>query len=247
MASWDRRKRILLKLSGEALWGTTGEVYDYEKLNDILHKVSNLASKADLAIVMWWGNIWRYRDNVNTRIERVTSDYIGMTATIINAIVISEKMTQLWRPIALYSPGNMQIPNCTSVYDVHKVRENMYAGKIVFCAWWTGNPYATTDSAAIFRALELKCDIVIKATKVDGIYTADPLRFPEAVKYDTMSLQDAFEKQVDIMDHPALALAADEQLPIWVCKLEDIDACWQKWVGTRVLPEATKEYNFSFS
>lgn len=244
---WLQRKRILLKLSGEALSGTTGEVYDYDKLSSLLQKVSDLAHKADLAIVLGGGNIRRYRDNINTNIERVTSDYIWMTATIINAIVISEKMAQLGHEVAVYSPGNMQIPNCTWVYNVHTVREDMAAGKIVFCAWGTWNPYATTDSAAICRALELKCDLVIKATKVDGIYSKDPLRFADAVKYDTMTLEEAAQKQVNIMDHPAIALAVDEKLPLRVCKLEEIDACWKTWVWTWVLPESLKENTFNFS
>lgn len=241
------RKKVLLKLSGEALSNGGAEVYDYTKLDDLLDKISDLSHRVELGIVVWGGNIWRYKDNVSTGIERVTSDYIGMTATIINAIVLSEKLAQRGRRVSVYSPGNMQIPNCTRVYDVHAVRGDLAAGSIVFCAWGTGNPYATTDSAAIFRALELACDVMIKATKVDGIYTDDPVRVPGAKKYDVLSLEDAFRLQVDIMDHAAMALACDERLPIRVCRLHDIDKYGEEGIWTWVLPEGKIKEDFSLS
>lgn len=241
------KKKVLLKLSGEALSNGGAEVYDYAKLDDLLDKISDLSHRVELGIVVWGGNIWRYKDNVGTGIERVTSDYIGMTATIINAIVLSEKLAQRGCSVSVYSPGNMQIPNCTRVYDVHKVRSDLAAGNIVFCAGGTWNPYATTDSAAIFRALELNCDVMIKATKVDGIYTDDPARVPDAQKYDVLHLDEAFELQVNIMDHPALALAADEQLPIWVCRLHDIDKYGDEHIWTWVLPVGKTKEDFSLS
>lgn len=241
------KKKILLKLSGEALADPTGDVYEYKKLDILLQKISDLAKRVELSIVLWWGNIWRYKDNISSGIERVTSDYIGMTATLINAIVIAEKLAHLGHVTRVYAPATMQIANCTHVYNVGLAREAMADGNIVFCAWGTWNPYCTTDSAAVLRALELNCDLMIKATKVDGIYTDDPVRVPGAKKYDILTLQEATRLHLNVMDHPAFAMAADERLPLRICNIEDIDLCGQSGKWTRVLPEHVSQNDFSLS
>lgn len=230
-------KNLMLKLSGEAMWDEQGNVYDYERLDHILSQMAYLAQRHALAVVIGWGNIWRYRDNIKTGIERVTSDYVGMTATIINAIVLSEKMAQRGHKIIVYTPKHMQIPNCTHPYNVHQAREHLRNGRIVFCAGGTGNPYATTDAAAVGKALELKCDMVIKATKVDGVYTADPFQDPKATKYQEITRNEALDRRVAVMDYPALALAAEERLPIWVCRLDQIAQLGEKEIGTWIAEE----------
>jgi uridylate kinase len=222
----------MLKLSWEAMSDEQGNVYDYEKLDIILAQMAILAQKHALAVVIWWGNIWRYRDNKQTGIGRVTSDYIGMTATIINAIVLSEKLSQRGHKVVVYSPQNMQIPHCTLPYNVHQAREDLRSGCIVFCAGGTGNPYATTDAAAVCKALELHCDVMIKATKVDGVYSADPFQDPQATKFSHLSRVQALQDRVAVMDHPALALAHDEKLPIWVCRLDNLDQLGKGDIGT---------------
>ncbi len=146
---------------------------------------------------------------------------MGMLATIINGIAIGEAIEDAWVDVRVMSA----IPTHRVAEDFIRRRalRHIEKGRVVICVWGTGNPYFTTDSAAVLRALELECDTVVKATKVDGIYDKDPKQFEDAIRYDILPLQEALHKNLRVMDQAAIALAHDEDMPIYVCRIGDID------------------------
>ena len=168
------------------------------------------------------GNIWRARDTEPLGVERVASDYLGMAATMFNASVMAAQLNQMGVSSVVHSAGGMHIPNNTTPYEMRSARQDLDVGKVVFCTCGAGNPYHTTDSGAVLRAIELGCSLVVKATKVDGIYDSDPMTNPDAVKFTELTLQQAIEKGLKIMDQTALALARDQHLPIFVCHMDQL-------------------------
>jgi uridylate kinase len=163
---------------------------------------------------------------------------MGMLATIINGIAVGEAIEGAGLDVRVMSA----IPTHRVAEDFIRRRALSHIKKwrVVICVGWTGNPYATTDSAAVLRALELECDAVVKATKVDGIYDKDPHQHTDAVRYDILPLEEALHKNLRVMDQSAIALAHDENMPVFVCRIEDIHLIWsEEIIGTYV---HTKEY-----
>ncbi|MBC7503413.1 UMP kinase [Candidatus Gracilibacteria bacterium] len=222
MQKYHTPKRILLKLSGEALQGKQGYGIDPEFLAYIAEKVVHLIKmqKLEVAIVIGGGNIFRGIQLERGGFDRVTGDQMGMMATIINGLAIGEAIEEAGVDVRVMSA----IPTHRVAEDFIRRRalRHMEKGRVVVCVGGTGNPYATTDSAAVLRALELECDAVVKATKVDGIYDKDPHEHTDAVHYEILSLEEALHKNLRIMDQAAIALAHDENMPIFVCRIEDI-------------------------
>lgn len=217
-------KRVLLKLSGEMLQTWPEGVYTAEAIDKVAKTLVELqASWLEIVVVLWWWNIWRSRDTASLGIDRVVSDYLWMTGTIMNAVVVAETIRNLWWNAIVYWPASTQIPNATHVYSAIEARSSVHAWNIVFCSWWIFLPYATTDSTAVQRALELQCDTVIKATKVDGVYTKDPNKYEDAERYDELTYNEALEKQLDIMDHHALALARKQEMVLYICHMDMLD------------------------
>lgn len=222
MKKYHTPKRILLKLSWEALQWKQWYGIDPEFLSFLAKKIVHLIKweKLEVVIVVGGGNIFRGIELEQWWFDRATGDNMWMLGIIINGIAIGEAIESEWVPVRVMSA----IP-------VHKVAEDfirrralhhLEKGRVVICVWGMGQPYFTTDSTAVVRALELQCDCVIKATKVDGIYDKDPKKHTDAVRYDVIGLKETLHKDLRVMDQTAIALAHDEDMPIFVCRIEDI-------------------------
>ncbi len=215
-------KRIMLKLSWEALSGEW-KMFDYDKIDKLAKQIVALSDKwIEIAVVTGAGNIWRYRDTVDAGIDRVKSDTLWMTATVMNATILNDKVLKNWWNWLVTAPSKFSIVPLTKPYNALTMRIKMKWGKVIFCAGGSGNPYSTTDLWAVLRALELKCDIVIKVTKVDWVYDKDPMKYDDAVKFDELTLSKARKLNLNIMDHSAMAMAADNGLPIFVCHIDQL-------------------------
>lgn len=228
-------KRVLLKISGEAL--ADGFGFDYEKLHDIAAQVVSVWSKKiEVVIVIGAGNIWRFRDTTESGIERTASDAMGMLATIMNAVALQSAIEKLGAVTRVCSAIN--VPQLAEPYLRRRCERHLEKGRIVICAGGTGNPYFTTDSAAALRALELSCDVLLKASNVDGIYDKDPKKYKDAVRFESISFQQAIERNLRVLDQSAFSLCREQNLPIVVFNfLQDgafLDAALGKKIGTIV-------------
>ena len=230
-------KRILLKLSGQVLESGDQEAnLDFAKIEKLainLKKISK--AKCQLGIVVGAGNIFRARMVKGMEIDRVAADHMGMMATIINALALQsvlEKMGQEARVLSSFS-----LPSVTEDYSYTNAINHLENNRIVIFAGGTGNPYFTTDTAAILRALEVGASRVLKATQVDGVYSADPRKDKNAKLYKTLSYYEALEKDLQIMDSTAFALAQDNNLKLSVFKYSPeniVKAALKNNIGTKV-------------
>lgn len=222
MKKYHTPKRILIKLSGEALQWKQWYGIDPEFLTYIAEKIVHLVRVQwiEVAIVVGGWNIFRGVELEKGWFDRATGDNMGMLATIINGIAIGEAIEAAGVDVRVMSA----IPTHRVAEDFIRRRalRHIEKGRVVVCVWGSWNPYFTTDSAAVLRALELECDAVVKATKVDGIYTKDPKKHDDAVRYDILPLEEALHKNLRVMDQSAIALAHDENMPIFVCMIQDI-------------------------
>ncbi len=228
-------KRVLLKISGEAF--ADGFGFDYGKLHDIADQVFAVWKKGiQIVIVIGAGNIWRFRDTTESGIERTASDAMGMLATIMNAVALQSAMEKLGAVTRVCSA--ISVPQLAEPYLRRRAERHLEKKRIVVCAGGTGNPYFTTDSAAALRGLELECDVILKASNVDGIYDRDPNKFKNAKKYDQVSFQEVIEKNLTVMDQAAFSLCREQNLPIVVFNFGRkgalLDAAMGRKVGTIV-------------
>lgn len=228
-------KRVLLKISGEAL--ATGFGFDYGKLHDIAAQVVKVRDAGiQVVIVVGAGNIWRFRDTTESGIERTASDAMGMLATIMNAVALQSAIENLGATTRVCSAIN--VPQLAEPYLRRRAERHLEKNRIVICAGGTGNPYFTTDSAAALRALELNCGVILKASTVDGVYDKDPNKFKNAKKYDSLTFQEAIEKNLKVFDQSAFSLCREQNLPIIVFdygrKGAFLDAAMGKKIGTLV-------------
>ena len=206
--------RILLKLSGEVLGGVKGHGIDPDAASYFSQELKQIHDKnIQIGIVIGGGNIFRGAKNI-TGIDRVTGDHMGMLATVINALALRDTFEKAGMKSLVMVPEN--ISGLTLAFDRRKALELLDQGVIVIFAGGTGNPYFTTDSAAALRASEIDADILLKGTKVDGVYTADPVEDPSATRYETVSYDEAIDKKLRIMDMSAMALCRDNMMPIKV-------------------------------
>lgn len=209
----------MLKLSGEVLLGKSSGGIDHGILNRLVKDISGVAAlRVQIVIVIGGGNIWRYRDFKETGIERVTSDNIGMLATIMNAVAMQSAFEKIGRVCRVASSIN--IPQIAEPYLRRKVIRHLEKGRVVICAGGTGSPFFTTDSAAALRALETNCEVLLKATKVDGVYDKDPEKFKNARRFDSLTYHDVLEKDLAFMDSAAVSLCKEGKLPIIVFNLD---------------------------
>jgi len=228
----------MLKLSGEALSTPGGFGLDSTKLKEVAASIKRVSDEGiQLAIVVGGGNIWRYRDSKESGIERTASDAMGMLATIMNSVGLQSALEDLEQYTRICS--SIDVPQLAEPYLRRRAIRHMEKGRIVLCAGGTGNPYFTTDSAAALRALELGCEIILKATNVDGVYDKDPDKHKDAKKYDELTFQEAIEKNLSVMDQAAFSLCRDQKLPIRVFNFSDRDnllkAAIGKDIGTLVM------------
>ncbi|MDD2916291.1 MAG: UMP kinase [Candidatus Gracilibacteria bacterium] len=215
-------KRILLKLSGEALQGKGDHGIEPAFLDELAKKIVTLTQKhIEIVIVIGGGNIFRGVSGAAKGIDRTAADYMGMLATIINGIALGNALEKAGQPARIMSA--IEVPKVAEAFIYKRALKHLREGRIIIAVAGTGNPYFTTDSAAVLRALELHCDFMVKGTKVDGVYDKDPAKHSDAKRYDTVSIDEALAKGLRIMDQSAIALAKDERLPLFVCRIEDID------------------------
>lgn len=209
-------KRILLKLSGESLMGDKGFGIDEAKLLEYANEIKSIHSiGCQVAIVIGGGNIFRgVQTQKNHIIDRVQGDYMGMLATVINAMAIQSTLESIGVPTRLQSAIKME-QICEPFIRRRAVR-HLEKGRVVIFGAGTGNPYFTTDTAATLRAIEIEADVIIKGTRVDGIYSADPEKHTDAKKYDFITFDEVYEKQLQVMDLTAFTLCKENKLPIIV-------------------------------
>jgi uridylate kinase len=213
-------KRIMLKLSGEALSKPGGFGLNHDVLMEVAKSIKEVADEGiEVVVVCGGGNIWRYRDTKESGIERTSSDAMGMLATIMNSVGLQSGLESLGQFTRVCSA--IDIPQLAEPYLRRRAIRHLEKGRVVVCAGGTGNPFFTTDSAAALRASELNCDVILKATNVDGIYDKDPDEHKDAIKYDALSYDEALEKQLKIMDQAAFSLCRDQKLPIRVFNFKD--------------------------
>lgn len=208
-------KRILLKLSGESLGGPDGKGIDENVLSVYAEEVASaVRSGVEVAIVVGGGNIFRGLSGVGKGFDRVKGDQMGMLATVINSIGLSMAIKSAGVDAVVFTSTPMK--PIAEYYDRDKAVEAMKAGSVVIIAGGTGNPFFTTDSASALRACEIGADALLKGTRVDGVYTADPEKDPTAVKYSSLSYDKALAEGLRIMDSTAFALCKDNKMPIVV-------------------------------
>ena len=208
-------KRILLKISGEALKGKQEHGYCSEAVAQVTARIKEaLDMGVEIALVVGAGNIWRGLAGSKTGMDRVTADHMGMLATAMNALCLKDAFTHAGVPCAVHSAVAME--PFAKKFDREQALAELSAGKLVIFACGTGSPYFTTDTTAALRALEIKAQAVMKATKVNGIYTADPVKDPAAKKFEKLTFREAIEGRYGVMDSAAFTLCADNNLHIIV-------------------------------
>jgi len=212
--------RILLKLSGEALAGDKGYGLDPTVIQFISKQVQEVYELGvSVGIVVGGGNIFRGVSDAAKGMDRSTADYMGMLATVINSLSLQDALEKLGLPVRVQSAITM--PQVAEPFIYRKAIRHLEKGRIVIFAGGTGNPYFTTDTAAALRASEIKADVLLKATNVDGVYTADPKKDPTATKFETLSYMQALNMGLKVMDAAAISLCMENKLPIVVFKLQE--------------------------
>jgi uridylate kinase len=230
-------RRILLKLSGEALGGQGGYGIDPRCAEDIAERVIQVRELGvDVAIVIGAGNVWRGRTGLDRGMDRATADYMGMIATVMNALALMDAMERLGLVTRVQSAVEMRA--VAEPYIRRRAIRHLEKGRVVILGGGTGNPYFSTDTAAALRAMEIGADVLIKATKVDGVYDRDPMTNPDAVRFERLSYMETINRRLEVMDSTAITLCMDNHLPILVLNLWQPDvlrqAIFGKPVGTLV-------------
>ena len=211
-------KRVLLKLSGEAMAGEKGSGLDFDVVLNICKSVKNCVDQgAQVAIVVGGGNFWRGRSSGN--MDRTRADHMGMLATTINSLALADGLEQLGCEVRVQTAIAMN--EIAEPYIRNRAVRHLEKGRVVVFGCGTGNPFFSTDTASALRALEIEADIIFKASMVDGVYDCDPKKNPEAKKFDTLSFMDVLNKNLKVMDSTAASLCNDNHLPILVFNLED--------------------------
>jgi len=208
-------QRVLLKLSGEVLMGKGAYGIEPDTINRLAAELIEVAnSGVELAIVIGGGNIFRGNMGTASGMDRASADYMGMMATVMNAIGLQDALERQGANVRVISA--LHIKEVAEPYIRRRAVRHLEKGRILIFAAGTGNPYFTTDTAASLRAMEIQADVVLKGTKVNGVYTADPMKDPEAVRYETVTFTEALTKQLGVMDATAMSLCRDNQMPIVV-------------------------------
>src|SRR6188472_1654275 len=212
-------KRVLLKLSGEALMGDQQFGVDPAVATRIAHDVGEIqALGVETAIVIGGGNIFRGLAASTRGMDRATADYMGMLATVINALALQDALEQ--QNVITRVVTAIEMRAVAEPFIRRRAIRHLEKGRVVIFAAGTGNPYFTTDTAAALRAMEIKAEVILKATKVDGIYTADPVKHPEATRYDRISYLQVLQERLQVMDATAISLCMDNKLPILVFNMK---------------------------
>ena len=234
-------RRVLLKISGEALMGEQNYGIDVNVARAVAEELKAVSELGvEVAVVVGGGNIFRGVSKSAGNMDRSSADYIGMLATVMNAVVLQDALEKLKVYTRVMSA--IDIPQLAEPFIRRRAIRHLEKGRVVIFAAGTGNPYFTTDSAAALRALEIKADVIMKATKVEGIYSADPMKDEAATRYDCITYQEVLEQQLKVMDASAISLCMDNNLPIVVFNMRTPGNIMRvvtgdETVGTRVCVE----------
>lgn len=210
--------RILIKISGEALSNHTGNNYDFVYLEKIAKQICDLQESHQIAIVCGGGNICRGAEFAKNGISPTVGHEVGMLATTMNALMLADIVEKLWAKTTVYTARDLS--GIGETFDAKKVKNSLESDHITFLSGGTGHPYFSTDTASVLRSLELSCEMMIKCTSVDGIYSADPKKEPTATKLPQVTYDDVLTKNLRIMDQASIALARDHELKIGVCHID---------------------------
>lgn len=244
--SSTRFNRIMLKVGGESLLGDKDYGIDHQAALTVAEQIKAVyAQNVEVAIVIGGGNIFRGLAGSKHGIDRATADYMGMLATVMNGLALQDALEKVGVPTRMQSA--LQMPAVAESFIRRRAIRHMEKGRVVILAAGTGVPYVTTDTGAALHALELHCDVLMKATKVDGIFEADPNKNPKAKRFKTLTFKDAIEMDgVEVMDTAALAMAKDNQMPVMVFKLFEGDnllkAVRGEAIGTYVSSKIKTEF-----
>lgn len=211
--------RILLKLSGESLMGHQGYGIDTERLGQYAEQIARVAqSGVQVAIVIGGGNIFRGLQGASRGFDRVTGDQMGMLATVINSLALGSALSGIGQPARVFTAINMYPVG--DYYSNRRAIEAMEAGEVAIIAGGTGNPFFTTDTGAALRAVEIRADVMLKGTRVDGIYTADPEKDPSAEKFTEITYDEVYSRGLKVMDLTATALCKENDMPVYVFNMD---------------------------
>ena len=230
MPPTPKYRRILLKVSGEALMGDAGYGIDVATVDRIAGDVKEAADAGtEICMVVGGGNIFRGLAGAAKGIDRATADYMGMLATVMNALAMQASLERAGVPCRVQSAITMN--NVCEPYVRRRAIRHMEKGRVVIFAAGTGNPFFTTDTTAALRAAEMTCDAMLKATNVDGVYSADPKKVPDAVRYESLSYHEVLAQNLQVMDASAISLSRENKIPILVFSLHDKGALSQVLAG----------------
>jgi uridylate kinase len=219
MAKIEKPKRILLKLSGETLLGDQPFGIDPEKTRQLASTLKAISTEGfQLALVIGGGNIFRGIHLKAMGLQRSPADQMGMLATLMNGIAIQQALNSIECPAKVMSA--LECPDVAENYNWQRANESLISGEIMIFVGGTGNPYFTTDTAAALRGCEIHADLLLKATKVDGVYSQDPLKYPKAKKYSTLTYSQYLAEKLEVMDASAIALCMNNHLPIFVFNMQ---------------------------
>jgi uridylate kinase len=226
-------RRILLKLGGEALAGDNGYGIDPERAEDIALRVKEVHDLGvDVAIVIGGGNLWRGRSGLDRGMDRATADYMGMLATMMNALALMDAMERMGLYTRVQSAIEMHA--VAEPYIRRRAIRHLEKGRVVILGGGTGNPYFSTDTAAALRAMEIGAEVLIKATKVDGVYDCDPMTNRNAVRFDQLTYIETLNRRLEVMDSTAISLCMDNNLPILVLNLWNPEALRLALYGEKI-------------
>ena len=218
MGTEPKFRRVLLKISGEALAGDQKTGLNFNVIGQVCDVIKTCTELGvQVGVVIGGGNFWRGVKNGDGKMARSRADHMGMLATVLNALAVQDMLEKFGYPTRVLSAIDMQ--EVCEPFIRRRAMRHLEKGRVVICAAGTGNPYFTTDTTAALRGMELQCDAIIKATKVDGIYDKDPAKFPDAVKYDSLSYDETLSRHLGVMDAAAFALVRDNNVPIIVCRM----------------------------
>ncbi len=224
--------RILLKLGGESLAGSTGSGIDAVQAEDIAKRLKDVRELGvDVAIVIGAGNLWRGKVGQEMGMDQATADYMGMLGTVMNALALMDALEH--QGVMTRVMTSIEMKTVAEPYIRRRAIRHLEKGRVVIFGGGTGNPYFSTDTAAALRAMEIGADVVIKATKVDGVYDCDPKTNPKAVKFDELSYIDAINLRLAVMDSTAVTMCMEHKLPIHVLNLWDVGALKKALYGEK--------------
>ena len=214
-------KRILLKLSGESLMGCKGYGIDENRLSDYAQQIKQIAQQGvEVGIVIGGGNIFRGLSGSQKGFDRVKGDLMGMLATVINSLALCSALESIGQKVRVLTSVRMEPVG--ELYSTDKALRLLSKGNVVIIAGGTGNPYFTTDTASVLRAIEIKADVMLKGTRVDGIYTADPEKDPTATKFNEITYNEVLQRNLRVMDLTAITMCRENNMPIYVFDIDTV-------------------------